>query len=225
MDKQSALIVGASRGIGLAVVKHFSALGTDVVATWNTTQPAAGKEYATWLQVDITQKESLLSLKSACASRRFDFILVNAGIYGPAHQDPDLTEGHETELLFTVNAVAPVQAANMLMPLLRDDRHGILGIMSSRLASLYENPEAEMPLYAASKAALNVLTRSLLAAAQEQGATLLSIHPGWVKTDMGGSTAPVEPGESAAGIVSQLQHYCGRGGHHFVDYAGGELAW
>ena len=225
MKTQSALVVGASRGIGLAVVKHFSTQETDVVATWNTTQPDNRKGNVTWLQTDITQRDSLLSLKSACTGRCFDFILINAGIYGPEHQNPYFIERDETEVLFTVNAVAPVQAAKILMPLLRGNHEGVVGIMSSRLASLHENPEADMPLYAASKAALNMLTRSLLETAQEQGATLLSIHPGWVKTDMGGSMAPVEPAESAAGIVSQLQNYRARGGHHFVDYAGGELAW
>lgn len=225
MDTQSALVVGASRGIGLAVVKHLSALKTDVVATWNTTRPDDKNRYITWLQADITQRDNLLSLKSACAGRCFDFILVNAGIYGPEHQDPDFIEQNETGFLFTVNAVAPVQAAKMLMPLLKKNNAGVMGIMSSRLSSLNENPEADMPLYAASKAALNILTRSLLETAQKQGVTLLSIHPGWVKTDMGGSMAPVEPGESAAGIVSQLRHYRARGGHHFIDYTGGELAW
>lgn len=225
MHKQTALVIGASRGIGLAVVRHFSAQGEGVVATWNTTRPAGREINVTWLQADISRRDSLMSLRSACAGRCFDFILVNAGIYGPAHQDPDFIERDETANLFTVNAVAPVQAAKMLMPLLRDNPHGVIGIMSSRLASLNENTEADMPLYAASKAALNVLTRSLLETARERGATLLSLHPGWVKTDMGGSLAPVEPDDSAAGIVSQLRHYRGRGGHHFVDYAGRVLEW
>lgn len=225
MHKRSALVVGASRGIGLAVVKHLSACGIDVIATWNTTRPEYKESNVIWLQADITQKESLLSLRERCGGWCFDFILINAGIYGPEHQDPDAITRKETETLFTVNAVAPVQAASTLMPLLRENHEGVVGIMSSRLASLNENPEAEMPLYAASKAALNVLTRSLLEKARERNATLLSLHPGWVKTDMGGSLAPVEPSESAAGIVSQLGQYRARGGHHFVDYNGGELAW
>ncbi|MEY7429644.1 SDR family NAD(P)-dependent oxidoreductase [Citrobacter freundii] len=225
MKKQSALVIGASRGIGIAVVKHLSAQEINVVATWNTTEPDYKDSHVIWLQADITQNDSILSLKSVCAGRCFDFILVNAGVYGPEHQDPQLIGRNETEFLFTVNAVAPVKAMKTLMPLLRDNHKGVAGIMSSRLASLKENPKADMPLYAASKAALNVLTRSLLEATQEHGITLLSLHPGWVKTDMGGSNAPVEAYESAAGIVSQLMRYRGRGGHHFTDYAGGELEW
>lgn len=225
MKKQSALVVGASRGIGLAVVKHFCALGEDVMATWNTTRPESGETNVTWIQADITRRDSLMALQSACAGRCFDYILVNAGIYGPSHQSPDLIERKETENLFSVNAVAPVQAAKMLMPLLRDNNKGVVGLMSSRLASLNENTEADIPLYAASKAALNVLTRSLLNTARERGATLLSLHPGWVKTDMGGSMAPMEPDDSAAGIVSQLRQYRAWGGHHFVDYSGSVLEW
>ncbi len=225
MTKHSALVVGASRGIGMAVVKQFAALEVDVVATWNSTQPDMNNPNVTWLPADITQHESVLALKTACEGQRFDYILINAGIYGPDHQNPDLVAKDDVERLFTVNAVAPVQAAKLLMPLLNDSHDAVIGIMSSRLASLNENTQAEMPLYAASKAALNMLSRSLAKAAGEQGVTLLSLHPGWVKTDMGGSQAPLEPHESAAGIISQLQHYRAVGGHHFVDYAGEKLTW
>ncbi|WP_265553222.1 SDR family NAD(P)-dependent oxidoreductase [Serratia grimesii] len=225
MNQQTALVVGASKGIGLAVVKRLSAMNVNLLATWNTTRPAEGDKNTRWIQADITNEISMSDLISACRGQQFDLILINAGIYGPAHQDICRASGKETETVFTVNAVAPVQAANMLIPFLRLDNNAVLGIMTSRLASLTENPEAEMPLYAASKAALNMLTRSLLDTIRRKGATLLSIHPGWVQTDMGGYMAPVKPEQSAEGIISQMMHYRAAGGHHFVDYSGGELAW
>lgn len=97
MHKQAALVIGASRGIGLAVVRHFSAQDEGMVATWNTTRPASGETNITWLQTDISRRDSLMYLGSACTGRCFDFILVNAGICGPAHQDPDFIENEETE--------------------------------------------------------------------------------------------------------------------------------
>jgi len=106
MHKQAALVIGALRGIGLAVVRYFSAQGEGVVATWNTTQPAGGETNVTWLQADISRRDSLMSLKSACAGRSFDFILVNAGICGPAHMP--LYAASKAEL----NVLPPLTAGN-----------------------------------------------------------------------------------------------------------------
>ena len=220
----SALIIGASRGIGLAVVRHLVSARSRVTATWNTTRPNEQAECLSWYQADILQHKQMSALVMALDNQLFDFILINAGIYGPEHQDIHRAEPHEIAALFTVNAVAPVQAASMLMPLLRNN-NGVMGIITSRLSSLNENPQAEMPLYSASKAALYMLTRSLQPAAEFKNTTLLSIHPGWVRTDMGGNDAPLDPAESAAGIISMMEQHSQQGGHHFVDYAGRRLTW
>ncbi|MBS0900198.1 hypothetical protein [Pantoea dispersa] len=79
MHKQSALVVGASRGIGLAVVKHLSALEADVVATWNSTLPENTENNVTWRQADITQAESLLSL-SVNSSRTLTHLCLTTAV-------------------------------------------------------------------------------------------------------------------------------------------------
>ena len=221
----SALVIGASRGIGLAVVRHLTSMNKNVVATWHNTRPDEDDHNVRWLRADMTCRQSMSDLVSACSGTQFDLVLINAGIYGPVHQDISRVEHHDVAALFQVNAVAPVQAAKVLLPLVTRNSRRVLGTTTSRLGSLTENPAAEMPLYAASKAALNMLTRSILNETEQQGVTLLSVHPGWVKTDMGGCMADVEPDESAAGIVSQLQQYRGRGGHHFIEHTGGVLSW
>ena len=99
----------------------------------------------------------------------------------------------------------------------------MLGLTTSRLASLNENRDAAMP-FSASKAALNMLSRALATQMHQQGSTLLSLHPGWVKR-IWAVRARISPSPSAQGMVTQLQQFSGRGGHHYVDYRGQLLNW
>jgi len=220
-----ALVIGASRGIGLAVVQAFAAQGWQVTATHRSGIPAQGEQPGvTWHALDMTESSAVQQLAGQLAGQMFDAILINAGIFGPAHQTLAQSEAQELAQLFLTNAVAPVRSAEILLPLLSKQK-GVLAITSSQLASLSENPRADMPLYSASKAALNMLSRALAAEDEAQAGTLVTLHPGWVKTEMGGEAAPLTVEESAEGIVRQLTAWQGRGGHHYIDYSGKTLQW
>lgn len=98
--------------------------------------------------------------------------------------------------------------------------------MSSIMGSIAENESGGMEVYRASKTAQNSLARSLwIGSAKEAGVTVLSIHPGWVKTDMGGAGADIDVDTSVTGIADQLAAHHGAHTHHFVDYSGREIAW
>ena len=220
-----ALVIGASRGIGLAVVQAFAAQGWQVTATHRSGIPAQGEQPGvTWHALDMTESSAVQQLAGQLAGQMFDAILINAGIFGPAHQTLAQSEAQELAQLFLTNAVAPVRSAEILLPLLSKQK-GVLAITSSQLASLSENPRADMPLYSASKAALTMLSRSLAEEVEAQAGTLVTLHPGWVKTEMGGEAAPLTVEESAEGIVRQLTAWQGRGGHHYIDYSGKTLQW
>lgn len=220
-----ALVIGASRGIGLAVVQAFAAQGWQVTATHRSGIPAQGEQPGvTWHALDMTESSAVQQLAGQLAGQMFDAILINAGIFGPAHQTLAQSEAQELAQLFLTNAVAPRRSAEILLPLLSKQK-GVLAITSSQLASLSENPRADMPLYSASKAALNMLSRSLAEEVEAQAGTLVTLHPGWVKTEMGGEAAPLTVEESAEGIVRQLTAWQGRGGHHYIDYSGKTLQW
>ncbi|MDT4887845.1 C-factor [compost metagenome] len=93
------------------------------------------------------------------------------------------------------------------------------------MGSVADNLSGGLDLYRASKAALNSLTRSLAAGLGDSGVTVLNLHPGWVRTDMGGEQAPVEVQDSVRGLVDQVERFAGRGGQHYLDYQGEAIAW
>ena len=122
------------------------------------------------------------------------------------------------------NAVAPIRVARAFLDRVRD-RTGVIAFMSSGLGSVANKTDSYGDLYSASKAALNSLSRSLAASLGGRRITVLAITPGWVRTDMGGSGAPLSVEESARGIADVLESRAGSGRHGFLDYRGQEVPW
>lgn len=219
-----ALIIGASRGIGLGVVNVLTERGWQVTATTRDAVPAGSPESAEWVKLDINNPDQRKAVKDALSESTFDLIFINAGAFGPASQDVNQASDDEIIKLFMTNTFSPVRCATELLPLLKP-KTGVLALMTSELASLNENEVATYPLYSASKAALNMLTRPLKEETDKHGQTLLSVHPGWVQTDMGGENATLTIEQSTTGIADVFEKWRGKGGHHFVEYSGRELRW
>ncbi|MEQ4509882.1 MAG: SDR family oxidoreductase [Dickeya sp.] len=222
-SRQRALIIGASRGLGLGIATALHQQGWTVSATRRTPSTVTDKLAVHWLALDINDSSQRTAFCQSLAATSFDLVLINAGIYGPEHQDATAIEPEQWVPLFLTNTLAPIALASALLPCLAPG--ATLAFMTSRLGSLTENPHAELPFYAASKAALNMLTRSLSDAIASRQGTLLSLHPGWVQTDLGGNSAPLTVETSVSGLLQQITAFQGKGGHHFVDYAGNRLAW
>ncbi|MCA6998981.1 SDR family oxidoreductase [Dickeya solani] len=220
---QRALIIGASRGLGLGIATALHQQGWAVTATRRSPSAATDNLPARWLALDINDAAQRAAFCQTLAQDSFDLVLINAGVYGPERQDLTAVDPEQLIPLFLTNTLAPIALASALLPHLAP--HATLAFMTSRLGSLTENASAELPFYAASKAALNMLTRGLSDAVSDHQVTLLSLHPGWVQTDLGGSSAPLTIESSVSGLLQQITRYQGKGGHHFVDYAGNLLAW
>lgn len=227
---QHILIAGASRGIGLGLVKAFLAKGDRVHAIVRSADNPSLNELATLhpgqLKVqacDLASTGAAVEITDALAGTCLDLAIFNAGISGPEHQDERQVVADELAELFLINAIAPLRLAKALAPSLSPN--GVLAFMSSQMGSVELARSASMPLYGASKAALNSLLQSWAHSAEPPQATLLALHPGWVKTDMGGESAPLSVEDSAAGLVSTIVAHQGAGGCHFVDYQGATLPW
>lgn len=125
---------------------------------YRSSEPAA---QARWHQLDRTHQNAVLALTEQLRGDLFDLILINAGISGPSPQNLLQSSDAELAQLFLTNAIAPVRSAETLLPLLGAQK-GVIASTTSILGSLNENSQAARPVYAASKAALNMLTRALL---------------------------------------------------------------
>nr|MBA2817396.1 C-factor [Candidatus Pantoea persica] len=203
------------------MVKALAAQGWQVTATYRSSAPEVA---AQWHALDMTHQDEVWQLATALQGDSFDAILINAGIAGPSQQNLLQSSDAELAQLCLTNAISPVRCAETLLPLLAK-QNGVIDFTTLILGSLNENDAATMPIYSASKSALNMLSRALLPQVEAHNGTLLSLHPGWVKTDMGGESAPVTVEQSGEGLVQRLVAYRKRGGHHYVDYAGQLLQW
>lgn len=223
---KQALIIGASRGLGLGLMKEYLRRGWDVTATVRTAVSGAGLEnyfdQLTMDTLDINNSHMVEAFLARMKGRVFDVIVLNAGIYGPREKKVSEATQEEITHLILTNAIAPVRLAERLVPLLRPEM-GVLAFMSSVLGSLEVNANDASPLYAASKAMLNRLTRAF--AAEYEYLTIVNLHPGWVRTDMGGENATLDVETSARGMADVLAARAGHGGHEFLDYRGKIIPW
>ena len=232
-ENQRAIVVGASRGIGLGMVRELLLQQWSVIATLRdiTRVPNDLKqllaEYPDQLELaelDLSHLDTANMITSKYSEGSIDLLLVSAGIAGPEHQRVEQSQPNEIVDLFWVNSIAPVTIARKFLPLMK--ANSLIAFMSSRMGSVALNDDGSMELYRASKAALNSISRGF---AQNEAIPLnigvLNLHPGWVQTEMGGSQAPVTVKESTAGLVKIIQASIGSNQHKFIDFQGHEMAW
>jgi NAD(P)-dependent dehydrogenase (short-subunit alcohol dehydrogenase family) len=221
------LIIGASRGIGLGLVQEFAKRGWNVTATVRDPAKtealkAIGSRVSVEM-VDIADPGSSKALQGRLAGRTFDAVVINAGVGGPqAHLGA--VEHQAFADLFVTNALAPVRLAELLVKQVAPQR-GVIGFMTSQLGSVANNTGGGMELYRASKAALNSFTRSFAARHRDKGLSILSLHPGWVRTDMGGPGADIDVATSAKGLADRVEQALDAHQEAYLDYAGDVLPW
>jgi NAD(P)-dependent dehydrogenase (short-subunit alcohol dehydrogenase family) len=225
---RTVLITGTSRGLGLGLTRACLERGDRVFAV---TRRAPGNDlmllchqYSETLQpivCDLDQEGAADQIKQALQGAELYLALFNAGIYGPSHQDPQRASREEIAQLFLSNAIAPVRLAQALRAHMQPG--GTFAFMSSQMASVELARAAQMSLYGASKAALNSLLRSWSQISPEL--CLLALHPGWVRTAMGGDGAPLSIEESVAGLLRVLDAQSGQPGCRFIDHLGETLPW
>jgi len=230
-DAKTALIIGASRGLGLGLATELASRGWNVIGTARRPANAAKLQALAAANsgkveieaIDVDREVDLDALEKKLARRRLHLLFLNAGISGPqGRAAAQATREEVAEILWT-NALAPIRIAERLLPQVVEG--GTVAFMSSVLGSVGLNTSGGYDLYRISKASLNMLTRSFAAAhAQRSGVTVLSLHPGWVRTDMGGSEAPLGIEESVRGLANVLESRHGRD-HFYLDYQGQKLPW
>jgi len=229
-DGCSALIIGASRGLGYALAAEYLARGWQVTATvrgarrtelHDLARSSAGRLVVE--TVDITVPGEIAALHDRLAQATFDLLFVNAGVTnGPEETVADVSTDTFIRLMVT-NALSPMRVIEALQDLVAPK--GTIAVMSSGQGSVANNDKGGFEIYRASKSALNQLMRSFAARHPGDPHTLLLMAPGWVQTDLGGPGAPLTIDQSIPGVVDTIEARAGQGGLHYLDYRGQTVRW
>ena len=218
-DRKRILILGASRGIGFGLAKEFAQRGWRVTASERSrSDDLHALEGVEVVTADVIDPDSYADFGLADGS--LQAVLVNAGISGARHQSADQATAEEVAEVMMTNAFGPARAGRALLPKLADG--GTLAFMSSLMGSVTDS-SGGYELYRSSKAAQNMLAKGIAEQdAKPRGIAILSLHPGWVQTDMGGPNATLTVEQSVAGLADVIAG-AGGAGYRFVDYKGDSL--
>jgi NAD(P)-dependent dehydrogenase (short-subunit alcohol dehydrogenase family) len=226
-ETTTALVVGASRGLGLGLTAELLKRGHTVIGTvrdgsGGTALHALVDEADGRLRietVDITDAEQIAALRQRLDDVRLGIAMVNAGVGGTDAVDYEQAFFR----LMTTNVLGAMNAVRAVSDLMAED--GALSAMTSALGSIAANTTGGYEPYRSSKAALNQSLRSFAAEHADAPWSLTAVHPGWVKTDMGGPQAPLDVATSTHGIADVLESRRGARGCAFLDYRGETLPW
>lgn len=226
------LITGANRGIGLELTRRYAAAGWTVIATCRDPQAATVLKAVPGVTVEaleVTDYKAVDALAKKYNGTAIDLLLNNAGIYG--HRDGALTvTDFDTYLnVLQVNSVAPMKMALTFLPHLkaaqnRNQGASKIATISSRMGSITASGGGSY-VYRASKAAINAAMHSLALDLKSAGISVAVLHPGWVKTDMGGQGADIDVQTSAAGLQQVIDGITIRDTGKFFNYDGTEIPW
>jgi NAD(P)-dependent dehydrogenase (short-subunit alcohol dehydrogenase family) len=226
---QSVLITGANRGLGLSLVQKFSSEGWQVFAAERSPSALSpALPNVTWVSLDV-QDESSIARAAASVAERSDGldVLINNAAVNP-RPDCDAPLGSldfvAMQLAYDVNALGPLRVIQGLLPLLERGQRKLIVNVSSEAGSLRHSWRERTYGYCMSKAALNMETTILDRALKSRGFDVLAVHPGWMRTDMGGPKAHLDPAESAAGMYEVVQR-ASAATPRFLQHDGKEFPW
>jgi NAD(P)-dependent dehydrogenase (short-subunit alcohol dehydrogenase family) len=230
MADPTALIIGASRGLGQAIAAEFVGRGWRVIGTVRGTARTAlhdladahpGQVEIETLDIDVPQQ--IAALRDRLAGRNLDILFVNAGI---ATREPfapvEAVDADEFGRIMLTNAYSPMRVIAALGDLVVSD--GLIGVMSSGQGSIADNSGGN-DVYRASKSALNMLMQSHAVRPDQRERALLLLAPGWISTDMGGDKAPYTVADSAPILVDLLIAQRGKPGLAYLDRFGKTVPW
>ena len=230
---ETVLVTGANRGIGLEFVKQYAARGAKVYACCRRPESApelsalaaASAGHVQIQPLDTTNPAHIANLRAVLGAEPLDILINNAGVYGPddcAFGNTDVEAWLET---FRVNSIAPVKLAEALVDHVARSRRRLIANLSSKMGRIDDNGSGGSYIYRTSKVALNMAVKSMAIDLAPRGITVLSLHPGWVLTEMGGPNAEIDTATSVRGMMKVLDEAKLADSGNFFEYDGARIPW
>ncbi len=230
-QNKTALVTGANRGIGLGLTEQLLAKGYTVIATARNPDGArelweAERDFGKRCEIhelDVTSDADLDKLVKALNGRPIDLLINNAGVM--PEKPGRFTDVSADAMLkgFTVNVLGPMRVLQKLLPNLKASGKAVVGTVTSKMGSIADNSSGGYYAYRVSKAAVNMMNKSF--AIDHPDVVSVVLHPGWVKTAMGGANAPLSVEDSVKGMLEVLGSAKAEHSGKFFDYSGKEIPW
>ena len=224
------LLIGASRGLGLALAEKWVEDGWHITATIRGSGKTAlhllAEQHRSQVEIeslDVTSPFQIAAMRDRLAGRKFDLLFHNAGTANQPDGTVAETSVDEFIKVMVTNALSPLRVIEAFQDCVVPT--GTIGVMSSGQGSVANNLNGGHEVYRGSKAALNSYMRSYDARHRGEQRTLILMAPGWVKTDLGGPDARLTMEESIPGVVNVIDSLRGQPGLHYVDYLGQTVPW
>ena len=207
----TALITGAGRGLGKELARQYAADGWKVIGTRRR-------------DMDMNNTEQIREFSARLKGEQIDLLFCNAGISGKRGMAIGSFDFASWEEVLRVNLLGPAALAQALLDNVAASERRIIAMMSSRLGSISESSGMTLP-YSTSKAALNMLVKGLAATLASRGIIVVALSPGWVRTDMGGESAPLAPETSVKGLRRVIAGLKKQDSGRFFSHDGSEIPW
>lgn len=233
MSSSTYFITGCNRGLGLEFVQQLLARGQRVIATCRDIATATDLTALTLkhsgqlslVEMDVSDEASMREAVALLNDEAIDVFINNAGVYGPRDANFGNVDGPAmAEVLYT-NAVAPVLLTQLLIDNVRKGSGKKLVYVSSKMGSIADNGRGGSYIYRSSKTALNSVVKSLALDLAPEGIATATLHPGWVRTDMGGPNGLIDAPESVSGMLNVIDGLSVANTGQFFSYDGSTIAW
>ena len=227
------LVTGANRGLGLGLVKKFLKNNEKVICTTRNISKSkelilCKEKYNDNLEIcelDLLDKESPNILSNFLRNEPIDLFINNAGVIGHSAQHfKSVSLNHWLEVL-KVNLIAPLLITQSIIKNIEKSSERKIYFISSKVGSIEDNKSGGMYIYRSSKTALNQVVKSLSIDLKPLGISVISLHPGWVRTEMGGPNALISVEESVNGMVDVISNTSIINSGQFINYDGTRLPW
>lgn len=230
MTQPTVLITGANRGLGLKFTELYAQKKFNVLATCRTPHNADGllelakkNNQISVLPLDVGIYEEVENLAETIKASPIDILINNAGIWrsstlGSINRQAWLES-------FTINSIAPYEVTQALLPNIKKGSLKKVVSITSKMGSIDDNTSGSSYIYRSSKSALNMVMRSLQHDLSSYGIATLTLHPGWVQTDMGGMNALITDEQSVSGMINVIDKLNIENTGRFIDYDGKPISW